>query len=195
MPVDASKVLTGAFSLCKDVYSRLKGISENNEARQRIEKQLKTLEKIANDLGETCNLIIETFNNSLEICKGSCNKLDKAASVEKFAFVKGQNKELIVIESELKKACDNLQLALQHVSVLQGRQIAEAVQQGTVETNRTVVNPREGFFVPNRQAVGSKPCQIEEIQVSLDESGELMEVKWSDFENPKQNIVVFNYEI
>ncbi len=193
----------GAFKICKEVYDRIQGVTENDETCQRIEKQVKNLEKVAkelsemerNELPETCNDFIAIFKDSLESCEKYCSDLKKTGTAKKLVYVYGHKKELVALEAELKKACDNLQLILQQVLLFQGRRTEEAVRRGTDKTIRTILNPNEGVYLPNCNVVGPRPYQVEKPEVDLDDSGDLMVVKWVDNTNPKEEITVNGYEI
>lgn len=201
MSVDPSTVIKQTFVLVKAVYDRLEAFSENNAFRERIEKHIKKLKNIATDLKEleldelpaSCKDTIASFNDSLDICKSTCNTLKGTGGIRKFIQVQGHKKELETLDTELKRATDNLQLVLSQVSVLQNKGLAEAVHKGTEEIKGTAINPRQGVFVPNSKVVGSRPHKIEKTEVTLNESGDLMEVKWTDDKNRKDTIN--SYEI
>ena len=200
MVLSVGSVLSGAFKVCKEVHCRLESLAENNELSDRIQSHIQNLETTAtelknlkqDELPESCTDNITSFNDSLLLCKAACADLRTAAKIKKFISVYGHKRELETLNTQLRRACENLQLMLHQVSLFQNRKLKEAVESGTQDIKRTVVHPEGGVFLPNR-VVRPKPQEIKNPQVSLDESGDLIEVNWIDDINP--NDVVDNYEI
>ena len=200
MVLPVGSVLSGAFTVCKEVHSRLESLAENNELSDRIQRHIQNLETTAtelknlkqDELPESCTDNITSFNDSIGICKAACADLRNARKIKKFVSVHGHKKELETLDTQLRRACENLQLMLHQVSLFQNRKLKEAVESGTQDIKRTVVHPEGGVFLPNR-VVRPKPQEIKSPQVSLDESGDLMEVNWIDDNNP--NDAVDSYEI
>jgi hypothetical protein len=196
MAIDPSTVVKHALYVTKEIYDRLQGCSENDAVCQRLMQQIKKLQNIANDLKElemdefpaSCRNELDSFGDSLEICRGACNALDRAGTIAKFIKVHGHKSELETLEIQLKRATDNLQLVLNQVSVLQNRRLEEAIHRSKGEVIGSVINPRQGIFLPNSRVDEARPHLIEPPEVSLDDSGDLMEVKWKDERNQKDTI-------
>ena len=185
------------------MYSRITELAENNAYRQSIVKYIEKLRGIADELSrmenenfpESCKEMIDSFNDAIEICKSTCKTLERAGSLRKFYDAKVHGKYLKRLETELQRASDNLQLALQMIAVAKTSQVHEAVNKGTREVKATVVHPNEGVFLPSRKSVDFRPHQIRDVNVFLesDDSGDLMVVQWKDDENCDSSII--RYEI
>lgn len=199
MSLDPGTVAKLAFHMTKEIYDRIQGCSQNDATRQRIEAQIKKLQSIATELKEleldelpsSCKSAIDGFGDSLEICRRACNALNQAGSIGKFFKVGGHKSELETLDTQLKRATDSLQLVLSQVSIVQNKRLEEAVQKGTEELKGTIIHPRQGVFLPNRKATETRPHQIDLPEVSLDESGDLMEVKWKDERNHKDTVNIY----
>ena len=199
MVLSVGSVLRGAFTVCKEVHSRLESLAENNELSDRIQRHIQNLETTAtelknlkqDELPESCTDNITSFNDSLGLCKAACADLRNAAKIKKYISVHVHKKELETLDTQLRRAFENLQLVLHQVSLFQTRKLKEAIESGIQDIIRTVVHPQGPVFLPNRIAQ-PKPQEIKSPQVSLDEF-DLMDVKWIDDNNP--NDAVDSYEI
>lgn len=196
MSLDPTVVAKIALHITKEIYDRLQGCSENDAVCQRIKAEITKLQGIATDLQklevgglpETCRSAIDEFSDSLELCRRVCNDINRTGNVVKFLKVRGHKSDLETLDTQLKRATESLQLVLGQVSILQNRRIEEAVHRGTEDLRGTIINPRQGVFLPNSKVAESRPHKIDHPEVTLDESGDLMEVKWKDEENQRDTV-------
>lgn len=197
--VDPTGAVKAAFAVIQKVYSRIQDSNKNNEVCARIVQNLKMLQKIATnleelqqeELPESCRKVIDNFNSSLDVCKRTCTNLNRVGSCKKILFVEQYESELSTLDSELKKACDNLQIVLSQVSILETRRVHSTVVENTQFLNAAVINPKQGVYLPNRRASRQRPCKIERPQVYLeadDNAEDLMVVKWTDDKHKERAI-------
>lgn len=179
----------------KEVWNRLWGLSENREIRERIEKNREKLEKVASvlndpqedNISEAYKAITTCFNDTIGICKFICTTRGDCKNV---INVRKHKVELETLESELRKAGDNLQPVLLFTLIKglkeelhrcyqeETRSVKEELQRCQQEMSRDVIHPGHGVFLPKGKPIGSCPHEIEQPQVAL--VGNLIEVKWRD---------------
>lgn len=192
MSLDPGAALKGTFAVCKEIYNRIQGYTQNNEVCARIEQRLIILRKIATDLEqefqnkelpESCIQVFDHFYSSIGICKKTCTDLNTTRSLKKIIFVDHYREELDTLDSELQRACDHLQIVLGQISIIQNERILDAVEEGTNSVKSAVFYSKQGVYLPNRKASGTRPHKIEKPTVYLEtdnNAGDLMVVKWTD---------------
>lgn len=180
--------LSGKVAL--EIYDRLNALSEGEEFRQRLERKIKELQNVGDELKvsglkefpTSCRDCLSKFEDSLGQCKNICDAITSKSTLGKFVQVYKHEHLLQNLEKELENARNSLQFALTRALFSQNQELQRRVDEGTARVEATVVHPSVGVYHgTDTSAKLAKPFRIEKPSVSLE--GDLMVVKWVDKQN------------
>ena len=151
-------------------------MAEQDKHCQTFERHVESLQKLSRgfkelhetELPQSCSDCIVRFHDSLDISMEICNTLEDR---EKPLAAEERRTELENLDRELKRAQENLQVALTRVKYVQSK--------------KHVKNTEE--------SVASGPKKIEKPKVTQMHGEDLMVVAWNDTVNPREEIS--HYEI
>ena len=193
MPICATDVVKVAWKVVKEIDERIQGLLENDDLRKRLEKRLKDLKQVANDLKssdiedlpESCAEYIQKLEDSLGTCERICGDLRSAASLGRFVRVHAHRSQLETLDNELEKAQKNLHFALTRAMFEQNRELKRCVREGNARVEATVIHPSVGVYMGAAKAL-TRPLPISKPNVVVKE--DLMVIKWSDQQNSPADI-------
>ena len=198
MPISSvTSVLKVGWTITREIYSRVQTLSENNEFRKRIERNLRELQNIADEITNSgvekfpasCTSSLEQFQNSLDTCKRVCEALYNKGALGKFFNAKSHAQDLQTLEKELENARSSLQFALTRVLLAQNQSLRQSVEEGNARVEATVIHPSVGVYQGTSSSnKRDKPFAISKVDVSLNDQRDLMIVKWSDELNSRESV-------
>ncbi len=184
--VSATDVLKVSYKAIVEIHKRLEALSESDEFRQRIERRIKELQTVADELKASgvedfpasCQECLQRFQDSLGTCQNICDTICSKNALKKFVKVYGHREQLQNLDKELENARNSLQLALTRTIIAQNQELHHRVQEGAERVENTVLHPSAGVYLGT--SVTNKlprPLRIDKPEVSLVD--DLMVIKWA----------------
>ena len=196
MPVcAASDVLKFGWAAFQEIHSRVEALSENDDFRLRIERKIKELRQIADEL-KTSGVeelppssrdSFDKFRDSLGKCTSILSDLHSQGALGKFVHVHGHGKQLQAVEQEIENARNSLQLVLTTTILAQNELLKRRVEEGSARVEATVVHPMAGVYQGTSSSKKLRqPDQVDKPDVNV--TGNLMVVKWTDPKNTSDQL-------
>lgn len=187
---------TNILSACKTVYDCVEQITRKGDCCDRVKRSVLELQELvlelqqleAEDVSESCQQSVVKLQSSLTIATQVCQFLnwqmryDKLHNDSSYDYSTDLNK----LDCELTNARDSVRFALQRTYYQQVKMVKKDLIQDSKETRRVITHPKAGIY-ENPQGHKASPHPVKKPSVYLDQTQELMILKWEDRKNDINN--------